>query len=301
MYKGWLQIGFERDIKYGINRMDIEDHSILIIKQEDSIRAFDASCPHRGANLCDGKLIDDDFIICAFHGCHIGIGGPGREGLRIKRYASYVIGGLVFINLYDTNDNGFKKFITELEEKCFIIPGFEMKVKALPEMVIENAFDQMHFRTVHSILNEPVFTGCAAPDGAYGVEGVFDIPPSKWHQKITGNKLSVPYKAFAFSPYLVVSLLAGPDPYYVITSAIPVSGKETSIRLSIAVMPDENNMPPRIDLCQYLLDQSKKGLELDKKIWEGLPVKSIQKFLKAESAVIQFQQFCKSSRHNGME
>lgn len=293
MYKGWCQIAFERELKYGINRVNVGGYSIMVIKQTGSIRAFDATCPHRGASLCDGKLVNGEYIVCAFHGCHIGIEQPGREGFEIKPYQLLVIGGLIFINISNENDNGFKAFVTELDKICFIIPGFQMKVNAKPEMVIENAFDQMHFRTVHNILNEPLFAPGNVPEGAYGIESVFELPSSKWHQSSLSQTLSVPYKAIAFSPYLVISSLAGDSPYYVITSAVPTQDGQASIRLSIGVVPDEQNSAPPLDLCQYLLEQSRKGLELDKKIWESMTYMSVQKFLKIETSVVQFQQFCK--------
>lgn len=291
-YKGWFQIAFERDLRQGMNRIDLPDQSVLVLKGPKDIRTFQASCPHRGANICSGKLVRDEFVICPFHGCEIGLVLPGKEGFMAKQYRSAIYGGLVFINMHDSNDNGFPTFMADLDSNCFIVPGFQLKCNARPELVIENAFDQMHFRTVHSILNEPVFHACESPAGSYGVKSAFDFPPSKWHKTGSSATLSIPYKAIAFSPYLVVSVLEGESPYYIITSAVP-GKEETTIRLSIAVPAGSDRIPPRNDLCQYLLDQSKKGLELDKKIWEDLDRQSTQRFLDSDRSVTGFLQFCK--------
>lgn len=264
----------------------------MIVKDRQTLRAFDAVCPHRGAHLAGGSLEEGNCIVCPFHGCRIGLDSPGAEGFMARERPLWVIGGLLFIDLSKGYDNGFRDFFTAIDATHYIIPGFGMKVRVRPEMVIENAFDQMHFRTVHSILNEPRFAVCPSKAGEYRVESVFDIPPSAW-QRGREIKLSVPYRACAFNPHLVVSELGGAYPYYVITSAVAINKEECMIRLSIAVKPTEDQAPPSMDLYKYLLDQSKKGLELDKRIWEEMDPDAIQRFTREEKAVVGFQQFCK--------
>lgn len=291
MQKGWIQIAFERDLKFGINRVELFDCPILLIKNDKNIRAFDALCPHRGAHLGFGQLENDACIICPFHGCKIGLNNTGDYGFIATEYNLFIKSGLVFINMSNEFENGFKDFFTNIDETHFIIPGFEMKVNVPPAMVIENAFDEMHFRTVHSIFNEPKFTKARSANGEYIVEGIFDIPKSIW-QKGDAYVFSLPYTARAFSPYLVVSDLGGNYPYFVITSAVATKQNESCIRLSIAVKPNENKQPPAIDLCRYLIEQSKKGLELDKKIWETMSFNVVQRFTNQEKSVIGFKTFC---------
>lgn len=291
MQKGWIQIAFERDLKYGINRIDLFECPILLIKTDQHIRAYHASCPHRGAHLGFGKLENEDCIVCPFHGCKIGLNHEGDYGFKAIEYLLLIKGGLVFINISNEFQNGFAEFFSQIDETHFIIPGFEMRVNVPAAMVIENAFDEMHFRTVHSIYNEPKFTKALSNNGEYIVEGIFDVPKSIW-QKGDASVFSLPYKARAFSPYLVVSDLGGDYPYYIITSAVATKQNETIIRLSIAVKPNKNKQPPPIDLCRYLIDQSKKGLELDKKIWETMEFNSIQRFTLQEKSVIGFRTFC---------
>ena len=295
MKDGWFQIEFEKNLNSDIHLCEVDKVRLIIIRRNQTLRLYDANCPHRGANLGIGGELHNGFIKCPFHGCSIGLDANSEDGYKLHEYKLLKVSSLLFTNKStDMGNTGFEKFIKKLNKTHFIIPGFEMEINISPEMVIENAFDQMHFRTVHHILNEPSFEILESRWGEFRVSGIFTIPKSQWQKGGSENpsstNLDIPYEAIAFSPYLVISQLKGDNPYYIITSARAVAGLTSKVSLSIAISSERVNTEG-LPLYKYLISQSQKGLMFDKAIWESLDINAVNKFKKSEKSVIGFRQF----------
>ena len=297
MRTGWYQIGFLRDFEEDITPVAINKKPYMVIRTEEEYALYEATCPHRGANLAKGGKLIAEGMVCPFHGCVVGLVCPSDEGYQVNRHPLLVVDGLVFTKNDNAPGCGFQEFMEHLSSTHIIIPGFTMEVTVEPELVIENAFDQMHFMTVHLIKNEPKFEILSRTDNAFSVKGTFVIPPSVW-QTEEGEPLSdsaaisVPYEATAFSPYTVVSRLQGRNPYYIITSARLKDGAVSAIYLSIGI-PNDRFDENEIGLYKYLIDQSYYGLEKDKVIWENLDTDAVTRYRPEERSVIGFRQFCK--------
>ncbi|MEO9003302.1 MAG: Rieske 2Fe-2S domain-containing protein [Ginsengibacter sp.] len=293
MKNGWYQIEFEKNINSDIHLCRGKEQQLIIVKKQENFFLYNAICPHRCANLGVGGQLHENYIQCPFHGCKIGLDTLSDEGYILSQLPLFREGEMLFTTKnQEENDRGFRQYFKNLSESHFIIPGFEMEVQVKPEMVIENAFDQMHFRTVHSILNEPKFDVMESQWGEYRVTGVFKVPQSAWQKDGTSqaSSIDVPYEAIAFSPYVVISQLKGSNPYFVITSAREITETMSKIYLSIAI-PNERFSIEELPLYKYLISQSEKGLLLDKQIWENLDPNGISRFQKAEKSVIGFQKF----------
>lgn len=294
MLNGWYQVAFEREITETITKVHLNGIPLMVYRNNGTIRVFNSLCPHRGADLCNGGKPDGDSIICPFHGLPVSLDEKSGNKLKAKEYPSYVAGGLVFAQFSDTHDCGFRPFFEKLDETHFIVPGFIMELDTPPEMIIENAFDCLHFRPVHNISNTPEFILHESVHGEFAIQGKFAIPYSRWQHHIPKNQTALlDYTARAFSPGIVISLLGGENPYYVITTAS--RGKEkTIIRLSLAIPPREGNVPPSQEDCRYLIEQSRKGLEADGVIWETMDFNFTPNYLKGDMAVVGFRNFCNS-------
>lgn len=301
MKRGWQQIGFVSDFESAITPVYIGRKPYMVIRQEadDGYTLYEATCPHRGANLAMGGELVPGGIVCPFHGCVVGLECTSEEGYQVKKHPLLVVDGLLFTQQADSPDHGFGAFMETLSDTHVIIPGFCMEVNVEPELVIENAFDQLHFRTVHNILNEPRFEVVPRADNALAVTGTFVLPPSPWQSATDApgaqQAIPVPYEAIAFSPYTVVSTLLGSNPYYIITATCS-RGQATAIYLSIGI-PLERFEEDELELYKYLIAQSYKGLEKDKVIWEHLDREAIQRYRPEERSVIAFRQFCKRFQH----
>jgi 3-ketosteroid 9alpha-monooxygenase subunit A len=290
-YKGWYNVAFERDLDADLTPAFIGSQSIVLARMPGGVRAFSAICPHRGAHLALGGRLEERAIVCPFHGFRIGIDGPGDHDFRACEFPLLMWGGLIFVRLTESHENGLTALLKDRYRGHYFVPGFEMTARTCAEMVIENGFDAAHFRTVHGITNEPEFTIRHSSE-AFIVDGTFEIPTTADYQSRTGERIwRAPYVARAFSGGLVVSDLGGSSSYSVVTAATPTTDGYCIIRLSLILPAPEGEAPP-LDLCKHLLQHSRIGLEKDRQIWENLIATPIR-FTARDAAVVAFRKFCR--------
>jgi hypothetical protein len=166
-------------------------------------------------------------------------------------------------------------------------------MRAPMELVIENAFDQAHFRAVHGIGIGRAFEVRPSEHGELHVEGVFELPNSRWQRGGPGSDVNhVPFVARAFSPGVVISDLGGTHPYTVITSATAAADGDCVIRLSLALPLDPGGASPKPELCEYLLRRSREGLEKDRVVWEHLTATPVPPDTPLDGPVREFRRFC---------
>jgi nitrite reductase/ring-hydroxylating ferredoxin subunit len=266
---------------------------LILVSTTRFVRVADAVCPHRGAHLGVGGRCEGDTIVCPFHGHRITIGDGADATFRVREYEAVTLGGLVCVRLSSAHDNGFAAMLTELDRDHFFLSGFSMPIRAPAELVIENAFDVAHFGPVHGIRTEPRFRIRPSQTGELAVEGTFWVPPSPWQRRRPGEGARpVPFVARAYSPGLVLSELGGEHPYKVITAATPVANGTCIVRLTVAIPADADGAPPDSALCQYLLEQSRAGIEKDRLVWEHLAPFRRERHTPGDGAVEAFQAFC---------
>ena len=201
---GWFQVGFERDVTQDLTASLIGTQRLVLVRTAKGIRAFDADCPHRGAHLAYGGKLDDHVIICPFHGYRVGLATESQHGFRIREYPVFTIGGLIFVRLSDSHENGFMDYMEGLATNHCFVPGFEMPVKATASLVIENGFDNRHFSAVHGVRNDPKFAIRSGEHGELLIDSVFDIPATLWRPtRPAGELVPVPYAASTFSPGII--------------------------------------------------------------------------------------------------
>src|SRR4029079_10157109 len=75
MYQhGWFQIAFDRELTREVSPSSIGQLRLVLVRVGSEITAFDAICPHRGADLGIGGRHDRGALVCPFHGFRIGLG-----------------------------------------------------------------------------------------------------------------------------------------------------------------------------------------------------------------------------------
>lgn len=290
---GWFQVAFEED--FGDKNLlegIIGNQHLVLARTENGIQAFDAACPHRGANLAYGGRLEGQSIICPFHGYRVTLGECATRGFQVRQYPTLAFGGLVFVRLSEAHENGLTALLTELNADYYFVPGFVRDIKTKASLVIENGFDNLHFRSVHNIRNLPRFRTRPSQHGELAVEGVFEIPPPAAEPDRSAI-MQVPFVARAFSPGLVISQLGGAQPYAVITSATPTPDGFCRMRLSLALPGKKANQKPHPQLAQYLLEQSKIGIALDEAIWEHMIPDTQPHLSLRDATVIEFNKFCR--------
>ena len=64
----WVKVFPESEFPEGERRVvKLEDHSILIIRENGKLYALDSACPHMRFSLKGGRITEDEAIVCPLH------------------------------------------------------------------------------------------------------------------------------------------------------------------------------------------------------------------------------------------
>jgi 3-ketosteroid 9alpha-monooxygenase subunit A len=307
-YGGWYQIAFERDLQADVSSVPVGDRRLLIVRSGGEINVYDATCPHRGADLgVGGKLLDPRVLTCPYHGHRIALGGEGGGPYCVAKYPSLVRSGLIFALVGDFEIGKLPDMLGYLERTHKIFAGFTKTIKVPPEMVIENAFDWAHFPPVHDVLKveygEPT-----VEDGVFTATTKLRVGPSMWQGGGDGSHhddgttfVEVPLLARAYSPNLTITQVAvgsGDHPHFVIASAVPMLDGTSTIRLSVAMPVVEGFDPPQ-ELADVIMQFESMGLEQDRPVWENLALNATPKYTAEDDNVLKYRKFCERFTLNG--
>jgi 3-ketosteroid 9alpha-monooxygenase subunit A len=289
MRGGWYQVAFDRELMEGVNPLAVE-RRLLAVRRVEKIRIFDAVCPHRGAHLGHGGVLEGEAIVCPFHARRIALGSAAGFDYSVAEHEAFSIGGMVFARLSGDEGADVPFILRSIARDHDFISGFSMRVPVPAELVIENGFDALHFQPVHALCAEPSLAVVSDEGGELRVEGVFSVSRSPW-QNGTGAVISVPYAARGLSPGLILSHLGGGNPIYLLTAATPLSPTECTIRLTIAVPAGADVTESEAARREYVITQSRRGLERDLEIWRNLAPDAPARYAPQDAPVIAFRRY----------
>ncbi len=295
---GWFQLAFEKDLEQPLTPLSFAGRSLMAVRDpEGGVRVFDAVCPHRGASLAHGGRLAGGAVVCPFHAYRIGLGEASPDGFCVREYASVLAGGGLFARLSDRPGPDFPRALEELGRNHRFFPGFEMTADTTIEVVIENGFDDAHFRSVHGIMNLPSLSVGTGPFGELQGDGHFEIPRSGWYEnpQTRAPKLTAHYVAHAFSPGTFIAELDGDPPfrYRIMTTAVPLSPTRCTIRLTL-ILPAPGGVAPEERFVQELLAYSRDGLDKDCAIWNRLAREHTPHYMSRDEPARAFAQFCRT-------
>lgn len=299
MYEhGWFKIAFERELTGAITPLRFFGRPLIAVKGEGGapLRIFDATCPHRGANLGYGsRLAGTTAVRCNFHGMKVGLGVCSDDDLSVREYKTLVVGGMVFLRLSDREEPALEPALEELAADHVLVPGFTMETDTALEVVSENGWDPTHFKAVHGLPFPPKFTTYAGPRGELVSEGRFVIRRSGWHEQDPEKRrgeLESTFYAHAFSPGLVIAHLRGAPPFnYGVITGSTSHGKaeQATVRVTLAI-PRSVALGERF--VESLLAVSKRGLDEDDVIWKHLDLDAPSHLLPGDELFRVFADFC---------
>jgi nitrite reductase/ring-hydroxylating ferredoxin subunit len=292
LYRGWFQIAFAESLATAVTPVKLGSQRLILVSDPSGrLRAFDADCPHRGADLSLGAL-DGDFIVCAFHGHRIHLGEDPARGFCVREHEVLSLSGAIFVRLNDGADLGLAACLRDLDRRCWVVPGFEMSMRARHELVAENAFDGAHFHSVHQVRNHPRVEIARGESGELVGTGILEVPRSTWQTSVAvHDNVAVPITVRAYSPGVVVTDMGGARPYAMVTTATPTADGCT-VRLSFAMPRSPGADGPDRRLCDYMIQQARNGLEADRIIWESLSPGHLPHYLSEDASVIAYREFC---------
>lgn len=298
---GWFQVAFEQDLSPPIAPFSLAGRPLMAVWNTDSgrPRVFDAVCPHRGANLAYGGRLAGDVMVCPFHAHRIGLGVESRDGFCAREFPALLVGGGLFVRVSERSEPDFAGALEAFGAGHTFVPGFEMSAETTIEVVIENGFDNAHFRAVHGLMSLPGLAVRRGPFGELMAEGQFDIPRTGWYEGPDSGRgaLQARYVAHAFSPGVFLGELDGEAPYRyrVMTTATPTDDPGVcTVRLTLLLPCGPGDSPPDARFAQELLEHSRAGLEQDRQIWNRLSPSHTPRLTANDQAAVAFAEFCRS-------
>jgi len=294
MYAGWHQVAFERALEKEVTAAAIGSHSLVLVRRDDDVQAFDATCPHRGAHLGHGGRLDDDAIVCPFHGHRIVLGDK-PDCFSVSARRTLASAGLVFVLLDERHENGLRAFMDELEASHWSVPGFSFHAPIAPRWVIENVFDAGHFHAVHEIDRRPEMTVDHSSTGHLVVRAEFETPGANaWQEQGDGGgAVRTRFVAHVFSPTLVATELGPPErPHVVVTAATPDAQGGCEVRVSLMVPPAADGSAPDPEESLALMRDSRTAFEQDMAIWAHLDTEAPNRFCAGDEPVLEYRLFC---------
>lgn len=273
----------------------------MLVRTKAGIVAYDAACPHRGAHLAHGGRLEDDHVVCPFHGYSIGLGDASSCSFQVRGYRTLAVGGLVFVLLDEAHDHGFAALMEQLDASHFFVQGFTLATKASPELVIENGFDRAHFSSVHGLAHEPELTLGESSQGEMVVEGLFEAPSevAGWGEEPAatahgGQGARIGFTAQVFSPSLCVTrLITDGDEYRVVSGAVPDGNGSTTVRVSVIASPAPDGGPPATGPIRQLLRDSRLAYEQDVVIWDHMVADASPRYAPEDELILEFHEFCR--------
>lgn len=299
MPSGWVLAGFSDELPGEVADVAIDGRPVLLVRAGGRLRAFEGTCPHRGARLGRGGVLAGERVVCPFHGHRIRLGrAPDAiaDDLYVAEMPALEVGELVFVHSAPrTPDCGFAEAIVELKNTHAFVHGFSMPLPAPPALVVENAFDTAHFGPVHGVPHtsaltvEPFDPAAGQP---FTARGRFRVGASPWDAEEAGTPLDLPYEARAYAPGLILSALLSDNPYRFLVGAV-ADGDGGSVARVVLMLPrPAGGGLPEISKVEYLLGAMESQLAADREIWAHLPADPPRRLQPSEEAVAAFLAFC---------
>ncbi len=279
---GWFQVGWSSEVGAGdvIPVQAFGADLVLGRGTQGEVRAFDAFCPHLGAHLGHGGVVQDGNVICPFHGWEWGPEGENvripystkvMPNLRLRSWPVREIDGLIVV--WHDADGGqptwepepISTFVASFDPCDYhpLFPGgvhLWPSVRVQPQFVVENIVDSAHFRYVHAAAHGSVIIG-------YDANGhVFSCS-----QRFEGRRpATLDMWARGVGLMLGVFSVDGAITHVEVQATTPLAGQRSTLRGSVWVRSDPGQpgvMTPKMaSTVQLQHDQ----LGNDIPIWEHM-------------------------------
>lgn len=161
--EGWYWLLTSKDLPRAAARpVNFAGRELVVFRGEDGlVRALDAHCPHMGAHLCDGK-VEGDSIRCPFHFWKFNAEGrcveipAQKETRQVPQLKSYPVQehyGLIWLWTGGLEDIEPLPVVPELRGlELDWTHGNSFVKNCHPNVVMINAIDAHHFRSVHQLV-----------------------------------------------------------------------------------------------------------------------------------------------------
>jgi 3-ketosteroid 9alpha-monooxygenase subunit A len=284
---GWFQIGWSTDFPPGtIAPKQYFGEDLVVFRSDDgTLRALDAYCGHMGAHLGYGGVVCGEHVICPFHGWewngegqNVAIPYQDRPNRAVRMRAWPVMEQNDIVYLWHHDDgfgpswsppDVFGAHGSDVADSDYHAahPDGQIRFGALaldPFVVLDNAADPSHFKTVHETKAIPVVVSSEPEGHLFRVKLGFG---AKWvtdPTNTTADALDILEVGVGLS---FTALGSTTNPYVVIVLATTPIDDETSEMFQTVWLEraDGDDEPGRLEQRMY---DATHQLPRDIDIWE---------------------------------
>jgi 3-ketosteroid 9alpha-monooxygenase subunit A len=276
--EGWFIVCFSNELGLSeIKRLQYFGKELVAFRDEHgSPHVLDAYCPHLGAHLGAGGVIDGGTVRCPFHGWRFDGTGicveiPGVKviPLNAKLYSWPVleVNDLIFIyygrfhkqpfyeipRIIDYGKNGWLRWQGRTTRR----------IQAYAGDIVENMADISHFKQVH-------FTelNVASTVLTFNSHIAELITTGKAHPPAVKISQTISYKSTYYGPSYEITEYAGEIGNYILVAHTPVDEDWIDLRYAM-FSPYLESEERTNEYIQEITKSLSLGLETDIKIWES--------------------------------
>ena len=226
--QSWFVVATSKAVRPGtVRSFDALGRRFALYRTEaGSLHALDASCPHLGADLGEGRVVDDT-VQCAFHGWRLGPDGTCRHapGLAappdrcVRSYPVQERWGLVW--LFNGERPLFDLPGPPPEARVRVVRPPSQTIRCHPHLVVANGLDTGHFQALHGmrLTDEPTLMVEPPYRVAVGLRG---HPRSPTLRRLTGTmKADIEATFSTLGGHLAWLEVAAPMRFWVLFTARP--------------------------------------------------------------------------------
>lgn len=270
---GWFVVAYSDELSRGavLPISYFGSELVLFRDEEGSPHVLDAHCPHLGAHLGHGGVVEGGCLRCPFHAWRFS--GEGEctsapdarkipPAARVRSWPVRERNGFVLVHYHPTNAAP----TTEVEP----MPEYgsadwtpyarrRWKIRTNIHEMVENAFDAMHFRHLHDLRNalvpEVTFDGASC---RMFTETVMDTPRGLVQGTLDIRKLGLGFGTARLTGFIET---------LVFTTLTPIDDEYVDARFSFTVkkLPDE--AATQAAGTGFIAELSRQ-VEQDIRIWE---------------------------------
>ncbi|HEU0104068.1 MAG TPA: Rieske 2Fe-2S domain-containing protein [Mycobacteriales bacterium] len=310
LHAGWYLLAFVDELVEELTPVRLGRRRLMLVRspRDDGGRGhtlYDATCPHRGADLSRGGVLAGECVTCPFHGRRIALEGAGRRLApgqhAVRSYPTLTVGPLVFgrLSAATAGEHGFEQAVRSLLDGRTVVPALRTQTLAPARYVVENAFDGEHFGTVHAVPGVRPMTTDRSPGGPLTVRGSFVTRHDPWGGQAQRDYLAAllgsppaphpetlsAFTAAAFSPTLVAAEFgAGDTASVILTGAVPDEAG-CQVRVAVAGAPGR--------ALERTVEGARRALAQDVEVWDHLDPDAPCSLDERDAPVVAFQDFCR--------
>ena len=271
--RGWFRAAFSSELDPGeVKALEILGRELVAFRTESGAPAIaDPHCPHLGAHLGHGGVVEGESLRCPFHHWEFGADGvctkipyakriPPRAKLRTWPVAER--NGMVMI-YHDPQGREPDFEIPELPELAdpawLPVDVKQWTVRASWLDMNENCVDGAHFRFIHGT--------SSIPPTVAEIRGPFHVATSTFPMQAPGGPVDARLVTTDYGPGLQTVHIDGLIPTLMVNTATPIDDETTDVRFAYTVKTDGD--PRKSRLADAIIKDLKQQFEHDLPIWEN--------------------------------